>query len=44
VHEHEYNYYDVVRTRDVVKHNDHTKHKPDYCCENGFDNDCACAD
>ena len=34
VHEHVYNYYDVVKTREVpVKHNDHRKHKPNYCGE-----------
>jgi len=33
IHEHEYNYYDVVRERNVVRHNDQTNHEPDYCCE-----------
>ena len=31
IHEHHYNYYDVVKTRETEKHNDHRKHKPDYC-------------
>ena len=31
LHEHHYNYYDVVKTREIEKHNDHRHHKPDYC-------------
>lgn len=31
IHEHDYNYFDVVREREVVRHNDCTTHEPNYC-------------
>ena len=31
IHEHEYNTHDVVRQREVVKHNDCRTHEPNYC-------------
>jgi len=46
VFEHEYNYYDVVTNREVVKRNDCTSYKPNYC-EEDLDcreemRDCCC--
>jgi len=38
VHEHDYNYYDVVKEREVDKHNDHTCHDDDNYCENDQNN------
>ncbi|MCL1857831.1 MAG: hypothetical protein FWF92_01180 [Oscillospiraceae bacterium] len=38
LHEHDYNYYDVVRERNVVRHNDHTNHEPNYCCDRNQNN------
>jgi len=31
IHEHEFNVHDVVREREVVKHNDCRHHQPNYC-------------
>jgi len=40
IHEHEFNYFDVVREREVVRHNDCTHHEPNYCGDE-CDNECA---
>ena len=36
IHEHEYNYYNVVKTREVVRRNDCEPYNPNYC------GDCCC--
>ena len=40
VHEHEYNYFDVVKEREVVRHNDHTCHEDDNYCKKFENNNC----
>ncbi|MCL2217327.1 MAG: hypothetical protein FWB91_09960 [Defluviitaleaceae bacterium] len=37
IHEHEFNTFDVVREREVTRHNDCTSHQPNYCGEEECD-------